>query len=270
MPTFGNIGQTAVTATTGRPWILPVVGGIVTLLIVIAIVFAVIKNKSTSSVQTLKGPIDIYDPTNVVLVTRGNTTGSMRGSYTLSLYMRVDAVPDMRTQGTPFLIWPGVWSLNYTPSHEQLNWVFEQSPDNTGSAPSPDTITLPHVPLQRWNQIVIGFEGRTADLYVNGKLIKSDILSNVPPSAASSITIVPKHMMGQVAYVQLWPRRLTTTQVAANYVNTSDSQGRPYLGPELFTAISSIKLPNLFCPGGKCGGTSAAAQPSQTWEFPYA
>lgn len=263
MQSFGNAAIT-------RPWIVPAIGIVVTILIIIAIIFIVVKKKSTSSVQTLTGPIDIFEPKNVVLVSRGNTTGNMRGSYTLSFYMRVDAVPDMRTQGTPFLTWPGVWNLNYTPSHEQLNWVFEQSPDVGGVAPTPDTITLPHVPLQRWNQIVIGFEGRTADLYVNGKLIKSDILSNVPPSAAASISIVPKHMMGQVAYVQLWPRRLTTTEVAANYVSTSDSQGQPYLGPEFLTALTTIKLPNLFCPGGKCGGTSAAAQPSQTWEFPYA
>lgn len=269
MQAFAQVGQT-LTEATGRPWVVPAIGIVVTLLIVIGVVFVTLKNKQSGSVQTLKGPIDMYEPSNVVLVTRGNTTGSMRGSYTLSFYMRVDAVPDMRTQGTPFLTWPGVWALNYTPSHEQLTWVFEQSPDAAGVGPSKDIVTLPHVPLQRWNQIVIGFEGRTADLYVNGKLIKSDILNNVPPSAAASISIVPKHMMGQVAYVQLWSRRLTTTQVAANYVSTSDSQGRPYLGPELLTSLSSIKIPNLFCPGGKCGGTAAAAQPSQTWEFPYA
>ena len=75
--------------------------------------------------------------------------------------------------------------------------------------------------------------------------------------------------MGQLAYVQLWSRRLRIPEAAANYTDTCDSQGRPYLGPEFVTALQNVSLPNLFCPGGDCGSTPKASA-SQKWEFPYA
>jgi hypothetical protein len=76
--------------------------------------------------------------------------------------------------------------------------------------------------------------------------------------------------MGKVAWVQLWPRRLTVSETANNYTDTSDSQGRPYLGPNMFQSLLDVKLPNLFCPSGNCFGATPVANPSQVWEFPYA
>lgn len=268
LPVFGESGK-LLTDAANTPWLIPIVAVIVLIIVIVLIVFVVLKNRSVGAAYTLKGPVDLFKPSNVVIVPRTIASAKMKGSYTLSFYMRVDAVPDMRTNGVPLMIWPGVWSLSYVPAHEELTWTFEQMPDSGNSA-LPDVVKLSHVPLQRWNQVVIAFEGRSMDLYINGKLIKSDILNNVPPSAASSISLVPGHCMGQIGYIELWSRRLTTTEVAADYVNTSDSQGRPYFGPEFLTALTSIKIPNLYCPDGDCNGTQAAAKPSQTWEFPYA
>jgi hypothetical protein len=268
LPKFGEVGK-QITDVANTTWLVPVIGVVVLIIVIAIIVFVVLKNKSVGAAYSLKGPIDLFKPSNVVVVPRTKASDKMKGSYTLSFYVRIDAVPDMRTNGVPLMTWPGVWGLNYVPAHEELTWIFEQTPDSGSSSPQ-DVVKLPHVPLQRWNQIVIAFEGRSMDLYINGKLIKSDILSNVPPSAASSISLVPGHCMGQIGYVELWSRRLTTTEVAAEYVNTSDSQGRPYFGPEFLTALKDIKIPNLYCPGGNCSGSPAAAQPAQTWEFPYA
>jgi hypothetical protein len=72
--------------------------------------------------------------------------------------------------------------------------------------------------------------------------------------------------MGRVAYIQVWPRRLTVGEVANNYVETSDSQGRPYIGQDLFKAL---KFPNLFCPNGQCPGTDVPSGDGLRWEFPY-
>jgi hypothetical protein len=129
---------------------------------------------------------------------------------------------------------------------------------------------LEKVPQQRWVQIVLAFEGRSVDLYVNGTLAKSDLLRNLPSSANSSITIVPNNVMGKLAYVQLWSRRLPVHEVAANYTDTSDSQGRPFLGPEFLSVFNNLYFPNLFCPNGKCGGTQPTCSQEQRWEFPYA
>jgi hypothetical protein len=194
----------------------------------------------------------------------------MKGSYTLAFYVRIDAVPDMRTAATALMSWPGIWDLGYNAATEQLVWTFAQTPDAASQWAAPDPVNLDGVPMQRWTQVVITFEGRTADLYVNGKLITSSTLRNLPPSAASSVILVPSGVMGQLAYVQLWPRRLAVSEIAANYTDTSDSQGRPFLGPDLLGPLENLKVPNLFCPSGNCASSTPTASPSQTWEFPYA
>jgi hypothetical protein len=171
----------------------------------------------------------------------------------------------MRSAATPLFTWPGIWNLGYNAAQEELVWSFGQTSDTR----TPIRVTLPQVPLQRWTQITMTLEGRTVDLYVNGALVKSDILDSMPPRANASITIVPEGIMGETAYIQLWARRLTVSDIGANFIDTSDSQGRPYLGPAFFEALNTISVPNLFCSNDDCGAAPTAT-PSQSWEFPYA
>jgi hypothetical protein len=248
-------------------WSLPFLLGLVVLLIVVLVVFVVIRQR-TEKPFLFQGPTDTFTPKSVVLVNRAESRKNMNGSYTLSFYLRIDSVPDMRSGGTHIMRWPGTWDLYYVPGDEHMKWVFNQTPDENPNQ-EPTTVMLPGATLQRWNQYTLSFEGRSVDLYINGTLVKSALLENVPPSESASISIVPNMIMGQVAYVQLWPRRLTTTEVASNYQDTSDSQGQPYFGPNIFGPLESIKIPNLFCAGGACDSATPTASASQTWEFPY-
>ena len=228
------------------------------------LVFVVVQARKQLPATFVKGPIDLFAPKSPLVVDRAATKRDMAGTYTLAFYLRVDAVPDMRTEATPLLTWPGIWNLNYNAAQEELQWIVKQTRGTD------EKMVLKGVPLQKWTQIAIAFEGRTFDLYVAGKLVKSHTLNNLPPSAVSSITIVPGGVLGQIAYVQLWPRRLTVSEAGGNFIDTSDSQGRPFLGPDFFSTLTDVKLPNLFCPGGNCAGLIPTANPSQTWEFPYA
>lgn len=255
---LGNAAQT--------PYVLPFIAGIVAIVLVLIIVYVVIQYKSAHPAAQTKGPIDLWAPGSTPLVSRTDTKKSMSASWTLSFYVRFDAVPDMRS-ATPFLLWPGTWAIDYNPAQEELLWKVSPAPDGSFGATT-QSIPIPNVPLQRWTQVTLCQEGRTIDMYVNGQLVKSDQLTNLPRSSAGSIVIAPGNIMGQAAYVQLWARRLTGSDIANNYADTSDSQGRPLLGPNLFVALQS--LPNLFCGAGGCTGSSPSAQPSQTWEFPYA
>jgi hypothetical protein len=254
--------------TSSNRYVLPALAAIVGLTLIVLIVFVIVRATKGSPAQTLKGPIDLMAPKSPVVLSRAATTNHMKGSYTFAFYARIDAVPDMRAQ-TPMLIWPGVWQLNYNPAEEQLVFNFSQTQDENFFM-NQDTVTVNGATLQRWNQYVMAVEGRSVDIYINGKLIQSTILNNVPPSATASVTISPGQIMGQLAYAQLWARRLTVAEVHNNYADTSDSQGRPYLGPAMFTALNNITMPNLFCSGGKCAGSSPTAPPTQVWEFPYA
>lgn len=251
------------------PYVFPIIAAIVGVAIVALIVIVTIQMNRTKPTQTTLGPVDLFQPKTPVIIGRDVARANMSATYTLSFYLRVDAVPDMRAGATPLLMWPGIWNLNYNAPQESLEWDVRQTASGSALV-LPEKIALPKVPMQRWNQITAAFEGRTFDLFVNGALVKSHSLTNMPPSANSSITIVPGGILGQIAYVQLWPRRLTIAEAGANYVDTSDSQGRPFIGPGFSAALANIQVPNLFCPSGNCGGTQPTATPSQTWEFPYA
>lgn len=253
------------------PYVVPILAAIVAVALIVIVVFVVIEYRKNKPAQLLKGPVDLFAPKSAVVISRTATKQIMAASYTLAFYVQLNAVPDMRAAATPLFTWPGIWNLNYNAATEELQWVVNTTYEGKTGIVEPEILTLSSVPLQRWTQITMAFEGRTFDLYVNGTLIKSHTLTNLPTSAASSITIVPGGIMGQLAYVQLWPRRLTVSDANANYLDTSDSQGRPFLGPEFFNALTNMKMPNLFCPSGNCsGGSKPTANPSQTWEFPYA
>lgn len=271
---FGAMADTAGTfaSESGGSYIFPIIATIVAITLIVIVVFTIIQSRRQSPKKEVVGPLNLYAPKSPVVVDRQTARAQMNASYTLSFYLRVDAVPDMRATATPLFTWPSVWMLGYNPSQEQLVWQFMETPDAATSVAGYTPIQkviLPGVPLQKWTQVTITLEGRTVDMYVNGALRHSVLLNNLPPAGNSSITIVPDGIMGQAAYVQVWPRRLSIAEVAANYTDTSDSQGQPYLGPQLMTALKGVTLPNLFCPGGSCVGNQPAAAPSQTWEFPY-
>lgn len=260
--TFANVSQI--------PYIMPIVVGVLAVIIVVIIVIAVYQLRAGQPGSLLKGPVDLFKPDSVVLVDRPTTQRLMNGSYTLSFYVRIDAVPDMRNGGTMLMSWPGVWNLEYNAATESAVFTFFQAPDYKQDTALSYTVTVPGLPLQRWTQFTLTSAGRTVDVYLNGALVQSAQLDNVPESAQSSIIHMPALVMGQLAYLQVWSRRLLVGEVAANYTDTSDSQGRPFLGVGFLSALGDFKVPNLFCPSGNCETTSPTANPSQTWEFPYA
>lgn len=254
---FGSVG--ALLGSGATAYSAPIFGAVIGLGLIALIVYIVVLYGSVRPTTTLRGPVDLFKPQSPVIVDRDTAARLMKGSYSLAFYVRLDAIPDMRTDAIPLMTWPSAWNLGYNPAHEEL--VLTASPSNVSRVPG--------VALQKWIQIMMTFEGRTIDYYINGQLVQSYSLDHVPGGDTSSITLVPGGIMGQIAYVQVWPRRLRIADVAANYTDTCDSQGRPYLGAEFVIALQSISVPNLFCPSGDCSG-GPKASPSQKWEFPYA
>jgi hypothetical protein len=258
-------------AASNQTLFLPVVGTVVGVVLIALIVIVALRFREGRATTTLTGPLDLYAPKpSPIVVSRDVVAKQMNGSYTLSFYVTMDAVPDMRAAATPLLTWPSIMLVSYNAAQEQLIWTIQQTPDTTGAA-NPETVTLEGVPMQKWTQVTMALQGRGLDLFVDGQLVKSVLLNNIPPipPSVASITVVGGGIMGQMAVAQVWSRRLTTTEVYNNYVDTSDSQGRPYIGGFL-DPLKNISIPNLFCPGGDCAGGQPAANKAQTWDFPYA
>lgn len=60
------------------------------------------------------------------------------------------------------------------PSHHHHGTTAPASPSNGKAVIS--TCTVSNVPLQRWTNLVISVYGRTLDVYINGKLVKTQLL----------------------------------------------------------------------------------------------
>jgi hypothetical protein len=270
-PLFGGVFSGTVASNLGSglgntQYMMPILLGFVGLLMVLMIIYIVVQTYKGRPSTTLTGPLDLWAPSSPVVVDRTTVRKQMAASYTMSVFLKLDVAPDMRSAATPLLTLPDVWNLRYDPAHESLVLHLQETAVST-----PQKIQIPGFPMQRWNQLVLTLEGRSIDIYINGTLATSAQLENVPPSGNASVTVVPGNMMGSAALAQVWPRRLTVSEVVANYASTADSQGRPFMGASLLAPLKNISnIPNLFCPGGNCQTAAPTAGASQTWEFPYA
>ncbi|NDH69142.1 MAG: hypothetical protein EBY22_14830 [Gammaproteobacteria bacterium] len=163
------------------------------------------------------------------------------------------------------LVLPGTFNVSVDPLHETLRLNFL-----THKAAAYE-ILIPTLQVHRWHQFVISIEGRTADVYQNGILLKSVILPNVPASRPGKpFVYMNSDMYARLAYVQSWPKRLKEKEVTDNYRWNSDAIGTPAL-PES-SASYVLGIPNFnFCVGGYCLDTQAAPVGALNYvEYTYA
>ena len=128
---------------------------------------------------------------------------------------------------------PGVYGIYIDPFHETLAISF------SSYKAKPYVVYLPTLKVHRWHQILISMEGRSADIYQNGILLKSIGLQNVVSSHPGKPTInMNPNMYSSVAFIQSWPIRLKEQDIVDNYRWTSDAKGIPSM-PSPTTDIST-------------------------------
>lgn len=77
---------------------------------------------------------------------------------------------------------------------------------------------VPNVPLQTWVAVSITVFGRNLDVYLNGKLVKSCVLSGVPKPAIGDIHVNKEGgFSGYVCGLRHYPQMLTPTDASAFY-----------------------------------------------------
>ena len=54
-----------------------------------------------------------------------------------------------------------------------------------------EEVTVENVPLQRWTNLIITVNDRMVDLYIDGKLVKTKLLTNIPLSTTSAVLLTP-------------------------------------------------------------------------------
>jgi hypothetical protein len=101
------------------------------------------------------------------------------------------------------------------------------------------TCDIPELPLQRWVNISIAVNGKTVDVYIDGKLSRSCVLSApFRVDAGYNATVLEYGGFGgQIANTMMYDTALNPEEVYKNYMS----------GPEPITSIGGL-LSNYFAP----------------------
>jgi len=77
-----------------------------------------------------------------------------------------------------------------------------------------------NIPLQKWTNLILSLNGRTADVYLDGKLVRTCILPAVPNKPTGDVNITPGGgFSGWTSNFQYWPNALNPQEAYNVYKN---------------------------------------------------
>jgi hypothetical protein len=188
---------------------------------------------------------------------------TMGNNFTLSFFVYMDEVNAERIpiagpagdyRFKPLVYILGVGTVVVDPLHQKALVQIQPLTDRA-RVNAPVTIEVDNFVVARWNQLTLCVEGRSADVYLNGRLIKSALMENVPALQPVGLLLetIPD-FSGTAALFQAWPRRLTGGEVQRNYKQNTDLRGRPAIpSPGVQWAEVWDNLKGQLCKVGFCG-----------------
>jgi hypothetical protein len=166
----------------------------------------------------------------------------------------------------------GVGTITVDPLHQKARVSVQPLTDPTvRKVDAPVNIDIDNFLVARWNQLTVTLEGRSVDVYLNGSLVKSALLDNVPTLKPVGVLLetIPD-FSGQAGLFQAWPRRLTGGEVMLNYKRNVDLRGKPAIpdgGLEWIEVWKTVK--EKLCKVGFCGFDYATG-PLQYIDYQFA
>lgn len=117
------------------------------------------------------------------------------------------------------------------------------------------TINIDKIMAARWNQIVITMEGRSIDVYLNGNIMNSVLLDNLPNLKPLGVLLEKSpDFAGQAGLFQSWPRRLSEQEIMRNYKRNTDTRGKPLIPDEAPSILDIFRdMGKALCELGFCG-----------------
>lgn len=170
----------------------------------------------------------------------------------------------------PTLYILGVGSVTLDPIYQKARVRISPLTNLYGESKFED-IEIPNVTVAKWHQITVAVLGRSVDVYLNGALVKSTLLENVPTIYPVGVELetVPD-FVGQAGLFQAWGSRLTVSEVARNYKRNTDLRGKPFL-PDPTIGIGEMlsKIKEQLCSNVGFCGFSMATGPLKYIDYEY-
>lgn len=201
---------------------------------------------------TVNGPYNLKGITTtssgsdqVTILDSSQLLSSTGNNFTISAFVYMDEVnaeriplagPDGDFRFKPLIYILGVGTIILDPIHQKARVSLLPLTDKLLNSNNAVLIDVDNFLVGRWNMITISILGRSADVYLNGKLIKSAMLSNVPVLAPVGLLLetIPD-FSGQAGLFQAWARRLSSEEVYRNYKMNTDLRGKPNIKIEGLT-----------------------------------
>ena len=231
---------------------------------------------------TVMGPFDLTmkpNPASVVSVfTQSQLLKSFGNNFTLGFFVYMDAINESRipfagSEGDyrfkPFVNILGVGSLFVDPIHQEVRFSVNTTAPEFGKK---SDITVQSFAIARWNQVVITIEGRSVDMYVNGQLRASELLSNIPTWAPTGVLLeTSPDFSGQAGLFQAWPQRRTESEILKNYKRNTDTRGKPLIPDKEPTWDEIFKHLKIdLCKYGFCHTPKLPKNPIEYVDYEYA
>jgi hypothetical protein len=133
------------------------------------------------------------------------------------------------------------------------------------------TVSAPKVLVGKWNQITVCVEGRSIDIYVNGRLANSAIMDNIPYARFSGMVMnASPDFEGQACLFQMWPYKRTSAEILGSYEKNTDIRGKPLVPDPSLTWKGAWKhLKHTVCKNTSLCGFDYEATPLEFVEYEF-
>jgi len=123
----------------------------------------------------------IHDAKTPLLISAGKMPQGPSSDYTFSVWVYVNNWNYRLGEKKPILERSGMNKMEFdTNLNNVIITLAVYPPENTGGEPIKHTCTLENVPLQAWTNIIATLNGRSLDIYMDGKLVRTCVLPGVP------------------------------------------------------------------------------------------
>ena len=123
--------------------------------------------------------------------------------------------------------------------------------DTEGTTSANFECTVSNIPLQTWTNITISLNSKVLDIYMNGKLIKTGISSEIPnaPDSTEGITLCP----AATTSYDVWDGKIARFQYYSDPISAQEAWNIYKKGPSgnlLSSFLNEYKLRLSFLKGG--------------------
>ena len=122
----------------------------------------------------------IHDAKTSLTISPSQMPAGASSDYAYSVWVYVNNWNYRLGETKPILERVGMNRMAFDPNLNNITITLAVYPPNGGTTPMTHTCTLENVPLQAWTNVIMTLNGRSLDLYMDGKLVRTCVLPGVP------------------------------------------------------------------------------------------